>query len=992
MSQRRGLHSRLQSNGTTTTTTSGLLHNHSKPHHQSSSHRRVFSLLRSLRNVNPPSSASTSPSSSDSRPILAPLQFNLRRLPSRLALANEVVMRVSSGSDHVKVGAKRKRAVSGNENTHNFPRRSRNGASGFKRRRSSSRCEETSDDEAVAAMEVDNHTRCQASDVSSDEDASDWDSSVDYFVNQAPTRELLRLRKCRLQDLHRSAGLSDDPECLTKHEIVDAIVTARDDLAELPPSSPYGVDGANSSEYSSDDGNFAGGEETDAGNRRRPNPAGLRRHVTVHDVGHAHLASSPPRGRSFSLGGGGGGQMEKRRRTGSLRSSPTTSTASVSLPSPPATRLRSRKISGDDVPLPSSLRPTKSKGKAKQVEFNDQVEIASLESLSDLTELSDTEHCDVPIKPSPRRLRSQGERTAQTPLKRKGKNKASTFGEDGDTVDDEVDELLSSRDAPPHPTLSDRTPVKRRLRPRPIQTHTPPDESDDGDDEGEEEGGIGEVERATEDGASVGEAEEGEAEEEDSDEAEEEDDVTLVEPRKLRNGKIVGEEEGSEGEDVDEQGQEGSDESAQEEAPLDEEIDLDVEDDESDESSHEEYMGEMTEDVDLTIATARSLVRLRRDDLVRLCESRDLCVEGTKPRLAEALLQWRDRQSEASSPSSAGTVRPPSTTRPRRRGGSKSKSSTPPVLLRTHIHMDEPCTPPLSSAQRERDEELELDLESLGLEDREIPPDKLTKLEKIGSGGFKDVFIGKFRGRRVAIAEFRGHLTAMDIKELKLLGGFNHPNIVRFLGVSIPEDTRVTPVMIVSELCSNGDLFDYIRNVTPPSLYRVLSIMLDVARGLDYLHQRKPSVIHRDCKSSNILITSKGVAKIADFGLAKVKQSTRSMVRSLVGTVNWQAPELWHPHPKYNHKVDVFACAAVYWEMLQWHVPNKKYPWEGMNEHAIYEAVGSKRQRPSVSGLRKQWCPEIVDLIESMWAQDHQDRPTMTEVVTEVEELVRKFK
>ncbi len=75
------------------------------------------------------------------------------------------------------------------------------------------------------------------------------------------------------------------------------------------------------------------------------------------------------------------------------------------------------------------------------------------------------------------------------------------------------------------------------------------------------------------------------------------------------------------------------------------------------------------------------------------------------------------------------------------------------------MHLDEPRTPPLSSAQRERDEELELDLESLGLEDREIPPEKLTKLEKIGSGGFKDVFIGKFRGRRVAIAEFRGHLT-----------------------------------------------------------------------------------------------------------------------------------------------------------------------------------------------------------------------------------------
>lgn len=121
--------------------------------------------------------------------------------------------------------------------------------------------------------------------------------------------------------------------------------------------------------------------------------------------------------------------------------------------------------------------------------------------------------------------------------------------------------------------------------------------------------------------------------------------------------------------------------------------------------------------------------------------------------------------------------------------------------------------------------------------------------------------------------------------------------------------------------------------------------MLDIARGLEYLHLRKPSVIHRDCKSSNILITSKGVAKITDFGLAKVKESTRSMVRSVVGTVNWQAPELWHPHPKYNHKVDVFSCAMVYWEVLQWYNPNKKYPWEGMNEHAIYDAVGAKRQR-----------------------------------------------
>ena len=133
---------------------------------------------------------------------------------------------------------------------------------------------------------------------------------------------------------------------------------------------------------------------------------------------------------------------------------------------------------------------------------------------------------------------------------------------------------------------------------------------------------------------------------------------------------------------------------------------------------------------------------------------------------------------------------------------------------------------------------------------------------------------------------------------------------------------------------------------------RQLRLMFDIASGLEYLHKHKPSIIHRDCKSSNILITRHGRAKIADFGLAKVKQSTRSMVRSLVGTVNWQAPELWNAHPKYDHKVDVFSCAMVFWEILQWHLPNKKYPWEGMNEHAIYDAVGAKKQRCVFTSLR----------------------------------------
>ena len=62
-----------------------------------------------------------------------------------------------------------------------------------------------------------------------------------------------------------------------------------------------------------------------------------------------------------------------------------------------------------------------------------------------------------------------------------------------------------------------------------------------------------------------------------------------------------------------------------------------------------------------------------------------------------------------------------------------------------------------------------------------------------------------------------------------------------------------------------------------------------------------------------------------------------------------------------------------------------------MNEHAIYDAVGAKKQRPSVAGLRKLWCPEVVNLMEQMWAQEPNDRPTMTEVVEELEKFYQEY-
>ncbi|KAF7322489.1 Protein kinase domain-containing protein [Mycena chlorophos] len=1002
------------------------------------------------------------------RQVLAPLITNLRKRPSRLRLTSD-----KSDDDPMpppQVGSKRKRVLSVNENAHGGGRSTR-GSGRLKRLRSDDYHQP--DAGAASDMDVDVPSAAPSrwslsddeplSDLTSSDEEDQEESTDHHLIHFASVKELQRLRKDHLVRLYVAAGLSDDPETLTKIEIVDSLVTAREDSDDLPPSSPRG---ASSDENDGDQ---------DEDQVQTPLPAlrarfaahGLRRRATVNNDSAA-LTSRPSKSRSLSMGHllgnpvASGSKVDgdsisspvAARRRQPSRAIAAESTLRTSFPpaasSPPATRLRSRKDTNPQslsaplssasasspvtatraIPFPATIHRTtaaakgRGKGKGKQVEFlpleeierekerQRELERAALaeESESDLTEL-DSEPTPT-ANPSPRRLRSKDKERDKLGLgKGKGKEnvalmldmrrvtparkaKRGSLKEESEEEEEVEVQMQASEDedeieadALATPTRSrsrrsshktpieqvERTPLVQRLRSRNRPSASMASASNeagaDGDDEQEED-----------DEEEVEEQEDEEAVEEEDEvveEGEEGDEATIaVEPRRLRNGKIVGDD--MEVEEDEEQEEEEDGEEADEEGEQEEEADADGEADDME-----------CENVDLAIATAKTLVRLRRDDLVRLCETRDLEAVGTKPQLAEALLQWRDRQTDGSSPSSTGTVtgRPPSTiVHKRRRNASQPET---PVLLRSHrVHIDEPITPEPQEAEVPAGEpELELDLESLGLDDREIPPDKLQKLEKIGSGGFKDVFIGKFRGRRIAISEFRGQLSAMDIKELKLLGGFDHPNIVRFLGVSIPEDTKSTPVMIISELCSNGDLFDYVRNVPAPSLNKVLAIMLDIARGLEYLHLRKPSVIHRDCKSSNILITAKGTAKIADFGLAKVKQSTRSMVRSLVGTVNWQAPELWHAHPKYNHKVDVFSCAMVYWEMLQWHQKEKKFPWEGMNEHAIYEIVGTKKQRPPTAGLRKQWCPAIVDLIERMWAQQHEDRPTMSEVVLALEEI-----
>ena len=130
--------------------------------------------------------------------------------------------------------------------------------------------------------------------------------------------------------------------------------------------------------------------------------------------------------------------------------------------------------------------------------------------------------------------------------------------------------------------------------------------------------------------------------------------------------------------------------------------------------------------------------------------------------------------------------------------------------------------------------------------------------------------------------------------ELIVMDRVNHPNIVRYKGVCFLEN-QALPLLLMERLV--GSLHDYLLHPSNLNLGlpAKLTILCDVASGLDYLHSCKPSIIHRDLTARNVLLDSKKAAKIADFGNALFMdldpEATPKTLTSFPGTLYYMPPE-----------------------------------------------------------------------------------------------------
>ncbi|KAL1212175.1 LysM domain receptor-like kinase 4 [Cardamine amara subsp. amara] len=244
----------------------------------------------------------------------------------------------------------------------------------------------------------------------------------------------------------------------------------------------------------------------------------------------------------------------------------------------------------------------------------------------------------------------------------------------------------------------------------------------------------------------------------------------------------------------------------------------------------------------------------------------------------------------------------------------------------------------------------------------------------VGGSGY----IGKINGDGAMIKKIEGNAS----EEINLLSKLNHFNIIRLSGFCLHEGDWY----LVYEHASNGSLSDWIHTTKSLlSLSQKLQIALDIATGLNYLHNFvDPPYVHRDLNSNNVFLDIEFRAKIGNLGLARSTSEDFVLTRHVEGTRGYLAPE-YLEHGLVSTKLDVYAFGVVLSEIVT-----------GQEACELKKEIGEGNEIEEVL-IRGRLLPEglesyVVRLVVDCLQRDHLNRPSMDEIVLSVSKILTASK
>ncbi|MEE9190835.1 MAG: protein kinase [Candidatus Neomarinimicrobiota bacterium] len=260
-------------------------------------------------------------------------------------------------------------------------------------------------------------------------------------------------------------------------------------------------------------------------------------------------------------------------------------------------------------------------------------------------------------------------------------------------------------------------------------------------------------------------------------------------------------------------------------------------------------------------------------------------------------------------------------------------------------------------------------------------------LEKLGEGGMGDVYKAEDTNldRIVALKFLPVEMTRdKDMKtrfihEAKAASALDHTNICAIHEIAETEEGQ----LFISMGYYEGDTVEDRIKQGPLEVDDALDTTIQIAQGLDKAHKKK--IIHRDIKSANIIVTTDGVVKIVDFGIAKLAGQTQvTKDGTSLGTASYMSPEQTLGK-EVDHRTDIWSLGVVLYEML-----TGLQPFQGDYEQAVVYSIMNEEPKP-LTGLRTGIPLQLEQILDKALAKDPNERyQHLDELIVDLKHVKKK--
>uniref|UniRef100_A0A7N8XLX5 Serine/threonine-protein kinase receptor n=1 Tax=Mastacembelus armatus TaxID=205130 RepID=A0A7N8XLX5_9TELE len=285
---------------------------------------------------------------------------------------------------------------------------------------------------------------------------------------------------------------------------------------------------------------------------------------------------------------------------------------------------------------------------------------------------------------------------------------------------------------------------------------------------------------------------------------------------------------------------------------------------------------------------------------------------------------------------------------------------------------------------------------------------QIQMVKQIGKGRYGEVWMGRWRGEKVAVKVFFTTEEASWFRETEIYQTvlMRHENILGFIAADIKGTGSWTQLYLITDYHENGSLYDYLKSTTLDNK-SMLRLAYSSVSGLCHLHteifgtQGKPAIAHRDLKSKNILVKKNGTCCIADLGLAVKFISDTNEVdippNTRVGTKRYMPPEVLDETLNRSHfqsyiMADMYSFGLILWEIArrcvsggileEYQLPYHELVPTDPSYEDMREVVCIKRLRPSFPNrwTSDECLRQMGKLMTECWAHNPACRLTALRV------------